>query len=56
MQIHWVFFQKLQSTMGESVNQKVSFAIQKGERIVLDGKNGSGKSSLLKLLNGEKTG
>ena len=31
----------------------VSFTIQQGERIVLDGKNGSGKSSLLKLLVGE---
>lgn len=31
----------------------VSFTIKRGDRIVLDGKNGSGKSSLLKLLNGE---
>ena len=32
----------------------VSFRIQKGDRIVFDGKNGSGKSSLLKLLVGEE--
>ena len=31
----------------------VSFTVQQGERIVLEGKNGSGKSSLLKLLVGE---
>ncbi|MCM1260767.1 MAG: Lsa family ABC-F type ribosomal protection protein [Prevotella sp.] len=31
----------------------LSFAIRQGERIVLDGKNGSGKSSLLKALVGE---
>lgn len=30
----------------------VSFTVRRGERIVLDGKNGSGKSSLLKLLLG----
>lgn len=31
----------------------VSFHIRKGDRIVLEGKNGSGKSSILKLLAGE---
>lgn len=31
----------------------VSFHIRKGDRIVLEGKNGSGKSSILKLLVGE---
>lgn len=37
---------------GRSVNAPVSFKIQQGERVVLDGKNGSGKSSLLKILTG----
>lgn len=31
----------------------ISFTLHQGERIVLDGKNGSGKSSLLKILVGE---
>lgn len=38
---------------GNPVCQPVSFALRQGERIVLDGKNGSGKSSLLKLLLGQ---
>lgn len=33
--------------------EPVSFEIRQGERIVLDGKNGSGKSSLLKLVVGQ---
>ena len=33
--------------------ESVSFTVKRGDRIVLDGKNGSGKSSLLKLLVGE---
>ncbi len=37
---------------GRSVNAPVSFKIQQGERVVLDGKSGSGKSSLLKILTG----
>ena len=32
----------------------ISFTIEKGDRIVLKGKNGSGKSSILKLICGEK--
>lgn len=32
----------------------VSFDIKQGERVILDGKNGSGKSSLLKILAGER--
>lgn len=32
----------------------VSFSILQGDRLVLDGRNGSGKSSLLKLLVGEE--
>ena len=31
----------------------MSFTVRRGERIALDGGNGSGKSSLLKLLEGE---
>ncbi|MBK6087230.1 Lsa family ABC-F type ribosomal protection protein [Ruminococcus difficilis] len=35
------------------VCDNVSFEIRQGDRIALDGKNGSGKSSLLKLIVGE---
>ncbi|NOU66498.1 Lsa family ABC-F type ribosomal protection protein [Paenibacillus sp. LMG 31461] len=35
------------------VCQDVSFMIEQGERIALSGKNGSGKSSIIKLLCGE---
>lgn len=38
---------------GISVCEPVSFEMRQGERIVLDGKNGSGKSSLLKLVVGQ---
>lgn len=38
---------------GRSVCRPVSFTINRGDRIALSGKNGSGKSSLLKLLAGE---
>lgn len=37
---------------GNEVCSPVSFTVQQGDRVVLDGKNGSGKSSLLKLLVG----
>lgn len=35
---------------GCSICQPITFKIKCGERVVIDGKNGSGKSSLLKLL------
>lgn len=38
---------------GKTVCGPVSFEIHQKDRIFLEGKNGSGKSSLLKLLNGE---
>ncbi|WP_446897862.1 Lsa family ABC-F type ribosomal protection protein [Clostridium sp. LBM24168] len=34
--------------------EAVSFTIEQGERIAVQGKNGSGKSSILKLIYGEK--
>ncbi|MBD5092238.1 MAG: ABC-F type ribosomal protection protein [Clostridiales bacterium] len=37
---------------GKGVCSPVTFEIKRGERIALEGKNGSGKSSLLKLLCG----
>ncbi|MBM0067457.1 Lsa family ABC-F type ribosomal protection protein [Alkalicoccobacillus gibsonii] len=38
---------------GEVVNEPISFKVEQGDRVVLDGKNGSGKSSILKLILGE---
>lgn len=35
------------------VNRPISFKVEQGDRIVLDGKNGSGKSSILKLILGD---
>ncbi len=41
---------------GEEINAPVSFTIERGDRIFLDGVNGAGKSSLLKLILGEPIG
>jgi len=37
---------------GESVLERVSFAVGEGEKVVLVGANGSGKTTLLRVLNG----
>lgn len=39
---------------GKEICAPVRFDVKNGDRIVLDGKNGSGKSSLLKVIRGEK--
>lgn len=39
---------------GRTVFEDLSFAVEQGERVALDGKNGCGKSSVLKLLLGEE--
>lgn len=39
---------------GREIMRPVSFTVKRGERIALDGKNGCGKSSILKLLTGEQ--
>lgn len=39
---------------GEPICQNISFHVNQGDRIVLHGRNGCGKSSILKLICGEK--
>ena len=41
---------------GEKICRPVSFEIRQGDRIALDGRNGAGKSCLLKLLTGQPIG
>ncbi|WP_201713193.1 Lsa family ABC-F type ribosomal protection protein [Rossellomorea arthrocnemi] len=38
---------------GKIVNKPISLNMKQGDRVILDGKNGSGKSSILKLILGE---
>jgi lincosamide and streptogramin A transport system ATP-binding/permease protein len=38
---------------GKSVCEGIAFNVERGDRIALNGKNGSGKSSILKLICGE---
>ncbi|UPK46745.1 Lsa family ABC-F type ribosomal protection protein [Paenibacillus pabuli] len=62
LQIHQLDFHKKELVELEHVSiaydsnvvcRDVSFTVEKGERIALYGKNGSGKSSILKLICGE---
>lgn len=39
---------------GRTIFSPVSFTVEQGERVALSGRNGSGKSSILKLLTGEE--
>ncbi len=38
---------------GKQIGNPVSFQVRQGDRVAIDGKNGSGKSSLLKLMLGQ---
>lgn len=38
---------------GKTVFENINFAVNKGDRVLLKGKNGSGKSSIIKLVTGE---
>ena len=37
----------------KTVFENINFAVNKGDRVLLKGKNGSGKSSIIKLVTGE---
>lgn len=48
-----VSYSDVSISYSRQVCEHVTFSVHRGERIALDGKNGSGKSSLLKLILGE---
>lgn len=50
----WIIAKNLQIKYEEKRLGKVTFELQQGDRIALTGKNGSGKTSILKLILGEK--
>lgn len=47
-----VYFSRKNKTKGKEVLQGISFDVKKGEALAIIGKNGSGKSTMLKLLTG----
>lgn len=53
--IHWSPFPASPPSLtGRRSSRPLSLVVRQGDRIVLDGRNGSGKTSLLKLLLGQE--